>query len=594
MTVFPAIPLFACLAFPAQLPDLGQDVRLAKSVSVHLPIVSLSDFATRLQTEAGCPIRITASFRDLKVCALFKDRPLREAMEQLAILFDGEWIAEQGGYRFQTQAKALQLQQDLLKRESELQKEHVLRTVRLWIEGAREGLQSELEERYAQVSRQLAALPETDSVRRGELFKERDALLYKISGYKYGQLFGLCSEAEVQAYVNGRAVFWSTDPKHRVNRLPDDLANKNSKINTPEGVQSPSGTVAIIRFNFHLDAYQFHEQSVFEWAGGTVKSTSGGPASYVNRDELLADHPYRKLVKDWETPASDAEARAVLAKKLDLSNAPKEIESPYRNGLLTYAEQLEWLHKTSGIPILAEPFRQVASRNTAVRAAADVGSWIGSFMSETNIRHKPSIHIEKGWMAFRYDKFWRLRASEIPERLLTPLENAVARGRRLTINDYGTLALQLTPPQLASMSEATNRWNVCARFDTSPLSDAPHALRLWGALDQARKGLATGENGLSTADMNPNQLSLYREAMFESIWSLKGSPAAYLNLMSRQTEMRLFVYEAESTLPPVAYSGTGSSAVTVSQTPYVMTKGTRFVLGNDRATDPYYFCSFER
>jgi hypothetical protein len=105
------------------------------------------------------------------------------------------------------------------------------------------------------------------------------------------------------------------------------------------------------------------------------------------------------------------------------------------------ADQLESLYQKSGVPIVADGFRNAEPQPTSGR---DPLSWLQSLKTEDHC----FVRLEDGVVMVRHGHFWRLRSSEIPEDRIRPMAE---KAKSLTVMDYANLVAGLTPAQLAPL-----------------------------------------------------------------------------------------------------------------------------------------------
>ncbi len=539
--------------------DLAADPRLDVKVSSHTAVKSLTDIFRQLGESGKVDLRPAQNVADRKLCAYFKDRPLREIMLQIATIFDGEWAKEGERYRFSIPNKLLSLEKDLLEKEAELLRAEAERIVKIWIEGTKQGTLSQLNDQFESLMEEAKRLSKDPSpeVRKKltDINKEIGDLGDKISGYAYGCLLGQLSSQEMRQFWEGQPAYGSTNPDDGLLKLPKEVENSGARINTPEGLLSPTATVVMARYQPLRGVLDTQQLPIFATETGGMKTMSRPTPNTGMIDEKLKDHTYRKMADAWGTPLSSAEAQAIFDTKLDEEARKKKIESPYASGQVSLSEHLEWLHNATGLPIIAEAFRKPVEPRYPLQGAQTLKIWLKSFTEPSINTFGGYARIENGWVLIRPKAFWRTRVTEIPERVLLPLEAKTDTKTALTVDDYAGLANHLTPAQQSLFMGIDRYYQVTVKFDTVPLSEALLGLRVWATLDPAQKQAAKGETGVLASDLKGIQSDRYWETVRESLWSEIITQQRLRTALLRGSDpelaqgMRLFMREDEKVYP---------------------------------------------
>lgn len=497
------------------------DARLNAKVSVRARMASLSDFAKTLARQSGVDFRVTLNLGDRKVCAYFKEEPLKKVMERTATLFDGEWIKERDAYRFSVPNRIFQMETDLLKKEALAQRAYAEKRVLNAIQVYKRYTLSEISDAITQLKDELAA-SKTDVSPQGkkataDLQARLDEWLIAMADYTIGCV--LSQVESLEGFWEGRIIAGATAPVRGQPRLSDSNSGKGAVIRTEkDGNVASSGALELIRFSPVDGSLASHQQILFPNDAGGFKVMMSYARPFDDPYAGLREHPFHKLVDAWSTPVSELEKLPIMHTPLDEIKRKNKLDYPYPGQVATLAEQLEWLYDATGLPIIAEPFRRPVGVNAALSSAPNLKTWIGSFMSEDAF--SGYFRVENGWLCFRQEAFWRLRTEEIPERILAPFEAKAHDRRALSFDEYGTLAAQLNDKQLQALKTLSGPDTVLLRFFSEPLADAGKALRVWGALDPLQKRLAASESGLPVSKMLPTQKQRYWDTLYDSVWEM--------------------------------------------------------------------------
>ncbi len=590
------VMIAACSIAGAQV-DLSQEPALDKKVSLTLPIASLSDFAKKLQAESGVQIAATQNIADRKITALFRDQSLREVMEQVAALYDAVWQKDEKTYRLEVPQKTLQAEQDLIRQETRLRRNYVEMLVQQWSQFV---ANYSIDELYAEAGRlfeELKPLKGDQSATGKKLYNDTlqryQAMVQGCGGYTTGYVLSKLSGSQRENFWNGETVVGSTKQSDGGVFIPKEYIRKNPPLKTKEGqIIPPEANLVIARYKPHSGLFQVVEQEIILPIGGSAgNSVFMKPAGGMDKE--LANHPFRVMAEQWKTPINAEGAQEVLNTHLDLRSAGV-LSSPYRNKGLPLFDHLAWLHKASGLNILAEPDRRTLGF-TAQVSAQDVRSWLSVVMNNSDTGFGGSVRIQKNWISFRSADFWRQRLDEVPEKIYTVLESKLAQNKQLTVDDYGWFAAQLNDRQLDTFSA---RWQICSLADLSPLADAPVALKFWGTLAPSEKSQARSRDGLLASSLRASSF-LYWSAAREALWSRQVRDGQLRTVLCTgrdpSGQMRFFFSEDKNVdLLPTSLKRTDESGVPITGVGYETVKGAQFAFGPSPDMSVKFECSFSR
>jgi hypothetical protein len=539
-----------CLCALVSAADFHSDARLSKSISIHLKMAPLSVCVKEFATQTGVGIYVTPNIKERKVTLIFKDRPAAEAMEMLAKTMFCEWSSESGGYRLEMTHEVINEEIGLLAEEDKVLKERlaaVIEQIRAVAATPKEELIQERDKMNADLDRLRYSRDPAGQKEFQQIQKDRA----KFNWFGWWEVgFALRNAPSVvDTLAAGTTVFASTG---RGQALPLPLSavpGITAAVMVPGAdgqmhseLRSATGAVGALRCNPVTGDLEW--RSMATGLGPGASGYSGTRASLLNSGDAenkLYNLPLRKRLRKW---ASTLDTQ-LLEVKLNQGPPPK---SPgYMAQAFSVAEHLEYLAEAANIPVVADAYRLPASSEVVMD-----GTTVGDYVRHLRDQGMPgvgggSFRTEKGWLAFRHPRFWRQLAAEIPESAFAPYEQKIKSGNSLSLEDYASFALELTPWQARVFPYRP----ALTRFPRLPLIGAMPALRLWGSLsgDQREAAYATG---LPLAAMGGAQLGLYKDALTELLWLSHVNESFFAVLMGGtvRDDMGLFLQDGRNGAEP--------------------------------------------
>jgi hypothetical protein len=228
----------------------------------------------------------------------------------------------------------------------------------------------------------------------------------------------------------------------------------------------------------------------------------------------LAATPFGKEVLAWtDTSAADKDPA--------FSQVMSPSKDPGPQGPLIMADQLAWLYQHSGIPIVADAFRNQMPRDRKPLGATPA-SWLSSLQSVDRC----FVRIEDGVVMVRHGGFWHLRTMEIPETLIQPLAQ---KNEPPTLWEYASFLAALTPAQVALLPSLNPP---VLDFPTEPIAYAIPGLRFLGSLGS----LPQSNTPIPYSELSSSAQQMYQAALYEAMfqggnWTGLGpgpNPAKYM------------------------------------------------------------------
>ncbi|MDW8291158.1 MAG: hypothetical protein RMM06_10570 [Armatimonadota bacterium] len=498
-----ALTLGDALAQPA----LEKDERLGIAVTLHHHVVSLNDLVRDLQRQTGVPMEVRRDIMEEKATVFVQEKPAHEVMQKIASLFLLRWEERKpDGYRLVPDADARKGEREFLALRERV--EH-----RLWLEwigrgyhDARRGwgwVQQRIEQ-YYRLQERLETQSASGQENSASARREMQYPVRNIYDFLAVQTLGRSPQLLWERLKRGEILIASTHPApgELPLHVPEEALRELFGEKEMPPLDSQPVVRVVLRLSDWLDVYVILQRDA------SPKGTQGGvrlPLP-VESHPSLRTHPLRKRWQDWQSTEEE------LLKEPALSNPfphPRP-EYPVQGYLdeITDADLFCWFHTVTGIPVLADGSRRI---RRCVPHADTPARWLLAFTRETYPEDSYFIRYEGGYVLCRRENYLHLRHSEIPERMLLPLERRVQRGEPLTLDDYAALAVTLNREQLQWLPRRliTPAPQLAMRIDQGVLvdEDVP-LLLLWASLSPTQKRALREGEALPAASLSPYQRQL--------------------------------------------------------------------------------------
>ncbi|MCC6444116.1 MAG: hypothetical protein IT210_11770 [Armatimonadetes bacterium] len=531
---------------------MDTDQPLQTPLTLHLKMTPLAEFLARVSQQCAISLQADKAIADDKVTAIVKHKPAWEVLTKVSALLDLSWEKTEAGYRlYQTQEARRQ--------------EHSLR-------------QAYQQDRRKEAQERLQALMATSQTDFDVLGQEDSDSTYAYSAASDDRqqpkafTFGIRSHPPnglpLHHYLAGWALrhatpgqwkrLWrgvpliaSTDPQRDLLPLPSRLhewqqterlrqtqflqsVHPNVKIDTRLPPPSAECLYLILRLSPDdrwLDIVTWKDEGprlhCQEATGVGLTSCVGRP-----QDSILSEHPGYGRWLQWETPPSQMLDNPALQQPLRQGNqkAGDLHLEPHGAIRATPSERLEWLADHSDLSIIADAFRvhSFAVQFARVRQmdhfrppslmvpewdAATPAQWLEQY---TRDQVDGFVRVEGDYVLFRHLHYWQLRPSEVPERLLRPLERTARQTEVLDLADFEDLATHITPAQEIALSAQSGRYHL--PFDARMLDGNIPALRFWASLNSHQQQRALRKIPISWAELTARQQRLFGKALDGGHW----------------------------------------------------------------------------
>lgn len=490
------VPLLLTLA---QAPADSPDPRLDVKATLEAPRLTYAEIGAWVQKETKIPVYVVPVIRERKATVLVENRPVKEVMDRISEALFVEWERTKDGYTMRISAKVMAEEAAMAGLESNAAREALrwkLNQMAALGRKSKDSIKSELDgcnAEYASLAKDTS--PEA-AARRAEL-SDRIGLLSNAfySGYSRSMsMFAAQMPPSAQAGLfNGQAVYGSATPRPGYLPLGKDIidAIQENYGSRPTEAQERLYSVRYIPATQEVNfSYATSEKG---GASGTSLSVKGMEGAQYRR--VLAESPLGKRLREWAV----TDAKFMETKVAPKPNRPEERhQTPYK----TLADLLVDLHQRSGVPIVADAYRQalVARRlpdgDTLAKWNTSLNPW-----SDGRYRgYRPIVRSGSGWLMMRHPQYWQRVAGEVAEGPIRRLETACKVPGKATIDDFATFAAAVTRAQEPFIGP---EWLVM-ETPTEALNGKLNPLRLWAALPAVLRRTASGENGLELRPLQPN------------------------------------------------------------------------------------------
>jgi|GEM_PF-5550983 len=466
------------------------DPRLQAKLSLQQSHADLPDLVAAVARQTGVRLEVARALTHRKVAVFAKERPAVELMRGLASVFRAEWKADDGVVRLTESGEAARDEQAMREAERQAAQAAAKAEMQAWMRLSQSTM-DELKQRADELRRQWVRTPAAE---RPPIQRELD-MTQRVAGsdslHRIGTLLRRFSDADWSRLWAGEPVFASTRPGQAF--LPFTHSPRASIQFSSDDPLKTHTTYLYMRFDQGSGVVDFREAAFFESTNGSKSASASGSSTGNGSDEfesVLYKQPLRKWLGAW-TNVNHADVMQSLDRPL--RTVPKPT-SPYYGGILSPSEMLAWLSQAAEMPILAEATRQRYEADRDVNGTT-VGKWLTRFLSARGGYGR----VDDGWLLVRPASFWNLRDTEIPERLIVPLE-AQAATIPLTVDHYAAFATQLSPGQGRSLR---TQFGYALRFDPNPCYEALPALQFWGAINPANRAAIGKGNVWPAAQMPP-------------------------------------------------------------------------------------------
>ena len=492
--------LYFVVCLQAQANDWQKDTRLQKAVTLHLANALLDEVAQELSKRTGVAFTVDPALQEEKATLLVKDKPAWQVLEKLTTLLDLRCERRGEAYHLFPDPKAIQQERATLEWERNALRRDAEKILQQWSQAVREDYLSLVAKRRAveeEMERLEREKPPGWQDQRDALAK-RSHLLSGVSLHQY--LAGWCYRrfpASVwRPFWDGEVLWFSTGEEPNTLPLPPDALRWVTLLDP---------NAQLVHFGIRFDRQQKRLLFYLRTHSAQPAETSVDIDFSVNEEGIPPDAslqiPLHQRWLSWCSPEEALERDPRLKRRIQRRSVSSDWRSP--------AMIADWLQRFvmySGFNVVADSFR-------LFEPLIEQGDTLIEWLRASPIWDAGYLRVEEDWLLFRHWRYWQLKRSELPERLVRAMERT-AQEEGVSLDDYAALASHLTSEGMARLV-----WReYLFRFDHAPLQHAAPALRFWASLTADQKKAALQRQPLPYLSLTPAQQTLFREAMLAKLY----------------------------------------------------------------------------
>ncbi|MCX7926144.1 MAG: hypothetical protein N2554_10075 [Fimbriimonadales bacterium] len=502
-------------AFAQETPDLKADAQLQASLSFTEPLIPLRELVQKVRERTGAPLAVAPEIADDKVCVLVSEKPAHEILNRLAELLRYQWQWGTDGKTYVLRIPAV-----------ERQRERALYQL----------AQSTVQQRQREALQRIIALARQYSLQQltqmlgspdfhGKSDRETSHAVVELSNagaYCVARTLGLLPDAIRERLWTAQSLIFSSelDEEAGLPLQPDlerallrlfqenDLIDReNTRLKRVEIRYLPcSQSIDLSYIAVSSQAIQQHGGfglSLFSW--GATESTE------------LESHALCKVWREWQTNRDELR-RLPEAKRAENTPAlqiPEPLRDSVFSNLITWAQsrRLNLYADVYRIRPAQSPRRSRARTEPIAQQNEDPippFEWSASAFW---------LRLDGDTLLARHKDYYWLRPSEIPERLLRPLEAKIERREPITLDEWANFVAALTPMQLERASGALRLTHLSGsrivHATSVPMGMVLHtmpALQFWASLTPAQRAAVQRGDPLLLERLTPTQRQRFAEA----------------------------------------------------------------------------------
>jgi RNA polymerase sigma-70 factor (ECF subfamily) len=507
------------------------DGRLTQKVTLAFKGTALSDLCNHLRTETAVSLTAGNSVADEKVTLFCRQMPLRDVMRQLSRPFGYAWArsGDAGKYRYE-------LLQDL---RSQLLEEELRNR-------DRHAALLSLEEELERFRPYLSLTPDQILARARTAPPEEKALLDKIGGSETHSALGWgpvemyfrLSAQEKLALLAGERLYFSEGPRPGERPLPPEVArgvmqswrdlrarkegeayqwtNADDPGSIPVSeVPGVRASVSVSLDHSELGQYGLNGLTGFYGPDPMNHRTTGGPYATGRSPRIMQPENARINARFAKDPA--LQVRVSIQPRhacRDLRREPANDHPPAANQKpssdagqsslsadrrVTTADVLEALHKTTGLPIVADYYTRFFETDRVSMRGQTLCAALNQLCDTMRLRWNR----ETDWLQFRSMSYYDDRLKEVPNRLLERWKTVRQQHGGLRLDDLIEIAgLRDTQLKGAEMAEGAKECYGLAEWDLARDVLVLPSLRYLAGFTPEQRRKAERAEGLSFAEMS--------------------------------------------------------------------------------------------
>jgi hypothetical protein len=531
------------IAIPAALRG---DARLDQKATAAHKNEPLGQVLAQLGRQIQVPLSANSDTADDKVTLFMEQRPAAEILALIGQMFDFQWYQKGSGYELGQSSNSKRREATLREKALAARLAAIRARMDLLVQIASTP-RDRLDARQGEIDARLAA-PELGAEERARLGEEKEAIadLVLPGGAASVAIYRSLSAAQFrQVIAGGELRLTSADGSLNpalaslVHQSADDLRKSGRVIQLgaaggpgaadqrpeqadalvrltesaamrfgpPRRLGSGPGPRPRLRLEFILTSRRGDQggpvaatptRMAFPvlWSPNVAANEASGPRPATVTDDPALKREVELTFRSPGPPGGDPGLAAGVAALILGGDRPA--------GLPTVSDVAEQLHRATGLEVLADCF---------VRARLDRGLVSGR-RPVVRILDALSQELDYTWekqgnlLRIRNSRFYEDRPAEVPERVLRPWRERVAKAGAPTLDDLAELAAALQDRQCRSMQDYWSWYlenGIPSPQGPGGFYGSRHHLRLWARLNLLQKRSALSGAIIPVEKMNPLQ-----------------------------------------------------------------------------------------
>ncbi|MGC8783491.1 MAG: hypothetical protein ACP5RN_03760 [Armatimonadota bacterium] len=525
---------------------------LRKLVTVRNKMILLPDLLREVGRQTGVTLSAERELASDKLTVFVREVPAADLLERVADIVMGEWRKTKSGYQLVQTAQARRWEEELLALERENRMQDARKTVEIYMQQSQRPYAELVQEARQKHKAMMAGRPSDmlvapggETIRIvGPVWLPSNLDYAELPYYLIGQLLRGFSQQQWQAFWRGEPFAASTlnipgmlplpenalqwDRESVQLRLPfgDDEVEREFRQSLLDRAERDPTLHIILVFALDEQAgtirsaiYRLKAATVepYRSIGGVVVNTIREPK------HRLEEHPGFQWWNRWQTGEEEAGKSTALQAKLELAPGERLPASEYVPLLkpirlyFTLADYLEWLARRVDLQIVADAYRFPWNRFNEVafiEQGETILNWLKRVVRPAHGYGGGWWRVEGDWLLLKHSRFWEMRHSELPERLVMEMERKATRRQLLSLNDYAALAREMSAMHRRRL-EMPDGYTV--RFSLLPLFGHLPMLRFWASLNGAQQAAALRNGVLPFASLTPQQQRMFWRSAWEGV-----------------------------------------------------------------------------
>ena len=511
------------------------DPRFGKPADFDVSLRQITDFCSDVSKTSGVGLSVDKKVQDLKVDVFVDKKPLAETLDKVAKVLNCEWVPFGKGYKLEMSVVNINRERNFNQAE-DAEARHIAET-KLWaceyfaklIPGSNKQLNYREEMMLATERNAIIAPFEQayQAAMKGTNVEEisEAQLKYTAISEAVGSLDHVnIGHVMLQMDNSAKERFWKGEPV-----MAGSIPGNGYKL-WPSDSLAPSKTLYVsgqlvtkaeyTNFDFllfdpltnslntRLNSYTASENGFGPWETGT---SHGGPFSSSSTRNKISEKLKKLSFYQDLKPWMDAKATPENFTQV-INEDTEEWNSPWFSGRRRLGEHLRWLHKATGIPIVAQADRSclwnwIQLKRPYKTTKEYLKDLMGKFDTYCLEDHE--------YLVARNYRFWSHRRHEAPEATWLNLKPNNPN-EKPDLNLFAKYALQLREDQ---MRTADLGYPLCEVDITKP-SYCYNMLRFYAILSDQQRQTAHLETGLGADEMSSEQQQemsdLLKKVIFKS------------------------------------------------------------------------------